>query len=248
MALSLMVVIYLQSVRGILPGAESAKPSLRERLVSLRDSLVPLLMPVIIFGGIFGGVFTATEAAAVATVYAFIVSCFIYKELTVKALYKVLVDSTVMTGVTCLLVGAATTFSWILATYQVPRLIGGWIEAVGGGQGIFLLLTIAVFLVFGLILDGLPAILIFFPILYPIATALQIHPLHFGILVIAAVEVAIVSPPLGLCLVIICSIAKIQLSETIRPSIPYISILIVDLIIMAFWPWLVLFLPTLFKL
>jgi len=94
----------------------------------------------------------------------------------------------------------------------------------------------------------LPAILIFFPILYPIATAFQVHPLHFGILVIAAVEIAIVSPPLGLCLVIICSIAKIKLSDTIRPSIPYITILIVDLIIMAFWPWLVLFLPTLFKL
>jgi len=109
-------------------------------------------------------------------------------------------------------------------------------------------LAIAVFLVFGLILDGLPAILIFFPILYPIATAFQVHPLHFGILVIAAVEIAIVSPPLGLCLVIICSIAKIKLSDTIRPSIPYITILIVDLIIMAFWPWLVLFLPTLFKL
>ena len=248
MALTLMVVIYIQSVRGILPGAESARPRLKEVLVSLRDSLVPLLMPVIIFGGIFGGVFTATEAAAVATVYAFLVSCCVYKELTVKALYKILVDSAVMTGVTCLLVGAATTFAWILATYQVPRLIGGWIEAVGGGPRIFLLLAIAVFLVFGLILDGLPAILIFFPILYPIATAFQVHPLHFGILVIAAVEIAIVSPPLGLCLVIICSIAKIQLSETIRPSIPYISILIVDLIIMAFWPWLVLFLPTLFKL
>jgi len=248
MALSLMGVIYIQSVRGTLPGAESAKPRLKEMLASLRDSLVPLLMPVIIFGGIFGGIFTATEAAAVATVYAFIVSFFIYKEMTVNTLYRVLVDSTVMTGVTCLLVGAATTFSWILATYQVPRLIGGWIEAVGGGPGVFLLLSIAVFLLFGLILDGLPAILIFFPILYPIATALQIHPLHFGILVIAAVEVAIVSPPLGLCLVIICSIAKIQLSDTIRPSIPYISILILDLIIMAFWPWLVLFLPAVFKL
>ncbi len=248
MALTLMLVIYIQAARGILPGAESAKPRLKEVLTSLGESLVPLMMPVIIFGGIFGGVFTATEAAAVSTVYAFLVSCCVYKELTVKSLYKILVDSTVMTGVTCLLVGAATTFAWILATYQVPRLIGTWIEAVGGGRGIFLLLAIAVFLVFGLILDGLPAILIFFPILYPIATSLHVHPLHFGILVIAAVEIAIVSPPLGLCLVIICSIAKIKLSDTIRPSIPYITILIMDLIIMAFWPWLVLFLPTVFKL
>ena len=248
MALSLMVVLYVQSVRGILPRAQSARPPFRVVLVSLRDSLVPLLMPVIIFGGIFGGVFTATEAAAVSTVYAFLVSCFIYKELTIRALYRVLVDTAVLTGMTCLLVGAATTFSWILATHQVPRLIGSGIEAIGGGPRIFLLLAVTVFLVFGLVLDGLPAILIFFPILYPIATALQIHPLHFGILVIAAVEIAIVAPPLGLCLVIICSIAKVQLADTIRPSIPYISILIVDLIIMVFWPQLVLILPQLFKL
>ncbi|MFI5340713.1 MAG: TRAP transporter large permease subunit, partial [Candidatus Methylomirabilales bacterium] len=82
MALTLMVVLYIQSIRGILPGAESARPRLREVLASLRDSLVPLLMPVIIFGGIFGGVFTATEAAAVATLYAFLISCCVYKELT----------------------------------------------------------------------------------------------------------------------------------------------------------------------
>ena len=248
MALTLMVIIYIQSVRGILPGAESARPSLKEMAASIVDSLIPLMMPVIIFGGIFAGIFTATEAAAVATVYAFIVSFFIYKEITVKDLYKILVDATVMTGVTCLLVGAATTFSWILATYQVPRLIGGWIESVGGGQGIFLLLSIAVFLVFGMILDGLPAILIFFPILFPIATSLHVHPLHFGVLVIAVVGIAIVAPPIGLCLVIICSLAKIKLSDTIRPLIPYTLILVIDLIVIAFWPWLVLSLPTFFRL
>jgi C4-dicarboxylate transporter DctM subunit len=248
MAVTLMVIIYIQSARGILPGAESAKPSLKEMLASIGDSLIPLMMPVIIFGGIFAGIFTATEAAAVATVYAFIVSFFIYKEITVRDLYKILVDSTVMTGVTCLLVGAATTFSWILATYQVPRLIGGWIESVGGGQGMFLLLTITVFLVFGMILDGLPAILIFFPILFPIATSVGVQPLHFGVLVIAVVGIAIVAPPIGLCLVIICSLAKIKLSDTIKPLIPYTLILIVDLIVIAFWPWLVMILPTVFKL
>ncbi|HWU40774.1 MAG TPA: TRAP transporter large permease subunit, partial [Candidatus Acidoferrum sp.] len=147
-----------------------------------------------------------------------------------------------------LLVGAATGFSWILATHQVPRMIGDFITAIGGGKAVFLIMTIAVFLVFGMILDGLPAILIFFPILFPIATAVGLHPLHFGELVIATIGVAIIAPPIGLCLVIICSIAKIKLSDTIQPLIPYTLILIVDLIIMAFWPRLVLFLPEVFKL
>ncbi len=248
MALTLMVLIYIQSVRGILPGATVARPSFREMLISIRDSVIPLMMPVIIFGGIFAGIFTATEAASVATVYAFLVSYFWYKEINRRDLYKILVDTAVMTGVVSLLVGAATGFSWILATHQVPRMIGDFITTIGGGKGIFLLMTIAVFLVFGMILDGLPAILIFFPILYPIAQSVGLHPLHFGVLVIAVIGVAIVAPPIGLCLVIICSIAKVKLTDTIQPLIPYTLILIIDLIIMAFWPWLVLFLPTVFKL
>ena len=127
------------------------------------------------------------------------------------------------------------------------RCSGSFIGSVSEGRVVFLLLTIAVFFVFGMILDGLPAILIFFPILFPIAQTLGIHPLHFGVLVIAIVGISIVAPPIGLCLVIICSLAKIKLTDTIKPLIPYTLILVIDLIVMAFWPWLVLFLPALFK-
>jgi C4-dicarboxylate transporter DctM subunit len=248
MAATLMIVIYIQSVKGILPGAEGKRAPLRVIMASFRDSVIPLLMPVIIFGGIFSGIFTATEAASVATVYAFIVSVFVYKEITRKDVEKILVDTAILTGVVCLLVGAASGFSWILATHQVPNILGSFIGSVSEGRAVFLILTIALFLFFGMILDGLPAILIFFPILYPIAISLGIHPLHFGVLVIAVVGIAIVSPPIGLCLVIICSIARISLTDTIRPLIPYILILVVDLVVIAFWPWLILFLPNLFKL
>ena len=247
MAATLMIVIYIQSSRGILPGSEGTRASFRDIMASFRDSVIPLMMPVIIFGGIFSGVFTATEAASVATVYAFIVSVFIYKEITVKDIGKILVDTAILTGVVCLLVGAASGFSWILATHQVPNILGGFIGSVSEGRVIFLLLTIAVFLFFGMILDGLPAILIFFPILYPIAQSMGLHPLHFGVLVIAVVGISIIAPPIGLCLVIICSLAKIKLTDTIRPLIPYTLILIGDLVVIAFWPWLILFLPALFK-
>jgi len=248
MALTLMIIIYYQSARGVLPGAEGKRATVTEILVSFKDSVIPLMMPVIIFGGIFSGIFTATEAASVATVYAFIVSVFVYKEIKTRDMVRILVDTALMTGVVCLLVGAATSFSWILATYQVPQMLGGFIGSVSEGKVVFLLLTIAVFFVFGMILDGLPAILIFFPILFPIAQTLGIHPLHFGVLVIAIVGISIVAPPIGLCLVIICSLAKIKLTDTIKPLIPYTLILVIDLIVMAFWPWLVLFLPGVFKL
>ncbi len=248
MAMTLMVIIYIQSSRGILPGAEGKRSPFKEIIASFKNSMIPLMMPVIIFGGIFGGVFTATEAASVATVYAFIISVFVYKEIKGRDLFRILVDTAVMTGVVCLLVGAATGFSWILATHQVPQILGTFIGSISEGRVIFLLMSIAVFLFFGMILDGLPAILIFFPILFPIASSLGIHPLHFGVLVIAIVGISIVAPPIGLCLVIICSIARIKLTDTIRPLIPYISILIIDLVVMAFWPWLVLILPAVFKL
>ena len=248
MAATLMVVIYVQSSKGILPGAEGTRASLRAILVSFGESVIPLMMPVIIFGGIFSGVFTATEAASVATVYAFIVSVFIYREIKWNQMGKILIDTAVLTGTVCLLVGAATGFSWILATHQVPQALGGFIGSVSEGRVIFLILTIVVFLFFGMILDGLPAILIFFPILYPIAQSLGLHPLHFGVLVIAVVGISIVAPPIGLCLVIICSLAKIKLTDTIRPLIPYTLILVGDLVVIAFWPWLILALPVLFKL
>ena len=247
MAATLMLIIYIQSSKGILPGAEGTRAPFRAILASFRDSVIPLMMPVIIFGGIFSGVFTATEAASVATVYAFIVSVFIYKEIKWKDMGKILMDTAVLTGAVCLLVGAATGFSWILATHQVPQALGNFIGSVSEGRVIFLILTIVVFLFFGMILDGLPAILIFFPILYPIAQSLGLHPLHFGVLVIAVVGISIVAPPIGLCLVIICSLAKIKLTDTIRPLIPYTFILVGDLVVIAFWPWLILVLPVLFK-
>jgi tripartite ATP-independent transporter DctM subunit len=248
MALTLMIIIYYQSAKGVLPAAEGKRATFKEIVASFKESVIPLMMPVIIFGGIFSGIFTATEAASVATVYAFIVSVFIYKEIKGGDIVRILVDTALMTGVVCLLVGAATSFSWILATYQVPQMLGAFIGSVSEGKIVFLLLTIAVFFVFGMILDGLPAILIFFPILFPIAQTLSIDPLHFGVLVIAIVGISIVAPPIGLCLVIICSLAKIKLTDTIKPLIPYTLILVIDLIVMAFWPWLVLFLPRIFKL
>ncbi|MBP1690983.1 MAG: C4-dicarboxylate transporter permease [Bacteroidetes bacterium] len=248
MALTLMGIIYAQSIQGVLPGASQKRAGFGEVLRSLRESIIPLMMPIIIFGGIFGGVFTATEAASVASLYAFVVSVLVYKELRRSDLYRILLDTMVLTGVVCLLVGAASCFSWILAAEQVPMLLGDFVGWVGGGRLTFLLLTVAIFFLFGMILDGLPAIIIFFPILFPLAQSLGIHPLHFGVLVIAVVGIAVVAPPVGICLVIICSIAKIRVTETYGPSVAYVLVLIVDLVIMAFWPWLVLFLPQVFRL
>ena len=154
-----------------------------------------------------------------ASVYAFIRLCLCLSSRSKqKIFYRIAVETAVMTGVVCLLVGAATCFSWILATHQVPRMLGDFIGSASGGKVVFLFLSIAVFFIFGALLDGLPAILIFFPILYPIAQSLGLHPYHYGVLVIAIIGISVVVPPIGLCLVIICSLAKIKLSDTIQTS------------------------------
>jgi C4-dicarboxylate transporter DctM subunit len=248
MAISLLVVIYIQACRGTLPAAHEARPSWRELRRAIGDSLIPLMMPVIIFGGIRAGIFTATEGAAVAAAYAFVVSVFVYRQMTLSDVYRVLTNTAVLTGVVCLLVGAATLFSWILAAQGVPDLIGRTIGAVPGGQWTFLALSIVLFLVFGMVLDGLPAILIFFPIMLPLAQAMQVDPLHYGVLVIAVIGIAIVAPPVGLCLVILCGLSGTKVTETTRPLLPYMAVLGLDLAIIAAWPWLVLALPRFFRL
>ena len=239
----------------ILAGGLMEQGGISQRLVRLASNLVGhirgglgfvVVVSEILFYGISGS--SIADASAIGSLLLMVIIYIQCKEITRKDLYKILVDTAVMTGVVSLLVSAATGFSWILATHQVPRTIGNFIVSVGGGHVTFLLLSIVVFFVFGMMLDGLPAILIFFPILFPIATSVGVQPLHFGVLVIAVVGISIVAPPIGLCLVILCSLAKIKLTDTILPLSPSIAILVVDLVIIAFWPGLVMILPTLFKL
>jgi tripartite ATP-independent transporter DctM subunit len=245
MAVTLAILIYFQARSGTLPDATGKRATFRQMISSLVRAILPLGLPLIIFGGILGGIFTATEAAVIAAIYAFVVGVFVYKEITLKQTFEILVTTTKLTGVVCLLIGFATGFSWVLATNQLPQVLGSWITSVSPNQYVFMLFTIIVFLFFSAVLDGLPAMLIFFPILYPTAVQLGIDPLHYGILIIGTMGIGLVLPPIGIVLVIICSITKIQLADTIRPMMPYLAVLVLDLVIISFWPGLVLVLPKL---
>lgn len=245
MAITLAVLIYFQARRGTIPDATGKRASLNKLVSSFVQALLPLGLPLIIFGGILGGIFTATEAAVIAAVYSFIVGALIYKEITLRQIFVILVTTTKLTGVVCLLVGLATGFSWVLATNQLPQVLGSWLISLSPNKYFFMVFTILIFLFFSAILDGLPAMLIFFPILYPTAVQLGIDPLHYGILIIGTMGIGLILPPIGIVLIIICSITKIRLGDTIKPMMPYLMVLVLDLIIIAFWPQLVLVLPRL---
>jgi tripartite ATP-independent transporter DctM subunit len=244
MGLCLMGLIYYQARKGILPGGEQAF-NVKELWRDTVRGIIPLLMPVIIFGGILGGIATATEVAVFAVIYAVIVGVMLYKEIKLSDLPKILTQTVMVTGSTMWLTGGSMIFAWILVNKRVPEMVGNMILPFTNNPYVFLVIAIFVFILGAAILDGLPALLIFYPILNPIALKLGVHPIHFATVAVATCGIGLIFPPIGLLLIVVCSIAKASLSSVLKPMIPYIAILIISLIIVAFNPWYVLLLPKL---
>lgn len=246
MALALMGLVYAQSRMGLLPAGE-AKASWRQTWIAFRRSLVPLMLPVIIFGGILGGIFSPTEAAAVAVLYAAI-AAFVYRELSSRLFYEILVETAMITGAVGLILGAANGFSSLLALEGVPDQVGAFITGLSSNPIFFLILTNLIFLVFGAILDGIPALLLFLPIFLPVSTSLGIDPLHFTLLSVASLGVGLVLPPIGIMLLVVCSVTKTSLGAVSRAMLPYLAILGLCLLFIIAVPAVVLVLPRAFGL
>lgn len=245
MAAGLLALIYFQARRGLLPDARDPF-SWREIAGSLSDSLLALLLPVIIFGGILLGVATPTEIAAVAAVYSVAISAFAYKELDWPGLLHALEQTTVLTGVALLLIGFASTFSWILASQQFPAAIAGLMLSISREPWVFMALSVAVFLLAGVFLEGLPAIIVLVPILLPISTTLGIDPIHYAIVAIGAVGVGIFMPPLGIGILLAAALADRRVDQVGRVFIPYFLTLTLVLIVIAYVQLLSTWLPSIF--
>ena len=247
MAIALMVLVFVQSKRGLLPAGER-KASFAERIQALRGAVFPLLLPIIIFGGILGGVFSPTEAAGVAVLYALFVATFIYREMTFKLFYSLLVDTAMTTGAIGLILGAASAFSAILSFGGVPDQVADLIIGFSSDPLFFLIAANLVFLFFGAILDGIPALLLFVPILLPVAKSLGINTLHFALMSVASLGVGLVVPPIGILVLVVCSITKTPLGDVSKAMVPYLGILLLCLLLMIVFPPLILYLPHYFGL
>ncbi len=241
LALAIMILIYVQARRDGIGG--EARASLAELGVALKDALIPLLMPVIIFGAILGGIADPTEAAVLAVIYAFIVGLFVYKEIAWSDLPKILVDSAVTSGVVIFMVGAASSFSWLLAVEQVPVHLAAAMTSISKEPWVFFVISIIIFIVLGAILEGLPAVIICLPIFLPIATRMGIDPLHYSIVVVAAIGVGLFLPPIGIGLYIAATFANLRVDQTIRAMLPYLGVLFVGILILIAFPWLTLVVP-----
>ena len=218
----------------------------REKLRICVNGLLPILMVVIILGGIYGGIFTPTEASAVAVVYGFIVSFFVYKDLKLADLPKVLLQTCSLTGVVLLVLGMASLFSFVLTFERIPHLLADLITIYAFNWVVFLLMVHLVFLVLGMIMDALPPIIVLMPILVPAGVAFGIEPMHLGIVIAANVGIGMISPPVGICLFVSCGISGTPIESVVRPLIPFLLVLLATLLLISYVPGITLFLPTLF--
>jgi tripartite ATP-independent transporter DctM subunit len=205
---------------------------------------VPALMtPIIIVGGILGGWFTATESAAIAVLYATIVSVFYYREVGVKQLYAAVVDTGRLASVALFCVGTASVFGWLLAYYQIPKALLANVTEWGLGPiGVGFLIA-ASFLVVGCFLDAIPAIIIVGTVLQPLAQSVGLHPVSFAIIGIVSLAFGLVTPPYGMCLMISCAVAKVPLRFALKDTMIMLVPMLLVLIAIILWPELPLLLP-----
>jgi C4-dicarboxylate transporter DctM subunit len=206
-----------------------------------RRAIVPLGLPVLLFGGIFTGLTTVTEAALVAVVYALVVAV-AAGAMSRRDLLERLSHSGVVTATTLWVLAAASAFAWILVREWVPQTLGEWMSGLGG-PGLFLVVTVVIFVVIGALLEGLPALLIFGPILFPIARSFGLDPVHYGIVIVAAMGIAFFLPPVGVGLSIASGIARVDIDDVSRAYLPYLLALLLGLAAITTFPSLTLVLP-----
>ena len=243
LGLMLMLAIYVRARMVDLP--RQPRASLREALQAGRDSLWGLLLIVIILGGIYGGIFTPTEAAAVAAVYAFVIAVFVYRDIGMKDVPRVLVDAGKVTVMLMFIVANALLFAHVLTTERIPQTIAGQIMGMGMEAWQFLIVVNILLLVAGMFMEPTGIILIMAPILFPIATQLGIDPVHLGIIMVVNLEIGMVTPPVGLNLFVTAGITGMSIMQVVRAAAPWLMVLLTFLVIITYVPQITLFLPNL---
>ncbi len=213
------------------------------RLRFFRKSVWGLMLVVIIVGGIYSGIFTATEAAAMAAVYAFFVAVFVYKDLRMKDVPRVLLDSANMSAMLLYIIANAVLFSFVLANENLPRRLADWMLSMDLGQTGFLFVVNLILLAAGNFMDPSSIILIMAPIFFPTAVQLGVNPVHFGILIDVNMEVGLCHPPVGLNLYVASGISKLGITELTKAVLPWLVTMLVFLVIVTYWPWLTLVVP-----
>jgi C4-dicarboxylate transporter, DctM subunit len=221
------------------------KASWAERWAAFRKSAWGLFLIVIVMGGIYSGKFTPTEAAAMAAVYAFVIAVFVYKDLRLKQVAKVLLDSASLSAMLLYIITNAMLFSFLMTSENIPQAMAGWITDQGLGVVTFLLVVNLLLLLAGNVMEPSSIVLIMAPILFPVAMKLGIDPVHFGILIVVNMEVGMCHPPVGLNLYVASGITKMGISELTVAVLPWLMTMLGFLVLVTYVPQISLWLPNL---
>lgn len=241
---SLMLLCYIIAKKRGYRG--TVKPSLRGFLTSLRDSLWGLMMPVIILGGIYGGVFTPTEAAAVACVYAFFVGTVVYKELSFRDFIKGFSEAGVTSAMVLFILATATAMGWIMTTEQIPVKVANYLSSVSNSTQVLLLLINVILLITGCLMELNAAIMILGPIFLPLIMNTDINLIHFGVIMVVNMTLGLLTPPLGIHLFVAGTLTEgVTFKQIVRAVMPFLIILLVDLMLFTYIPQLSLVLMNL---
>ncbi|TWT87370.1 Sialic acid TRAP transporter permease protein SiaT [Pseudobythopirellula maris] len=242
--LCLMIACWFICPEEVDPEAESGVVSAHPSFFSSALQALPsLLLIVIVLWGILGGAFSATEAAAIAVLYAFLLATVFYREVPLKDLPRICVETGVSTAVIFFLIGASMAMSWVMAREGIPQIVAEGMMGLSDNPIVILLLINLLLLFVGTFMDMTPAVLIFTPIFLPMWISMGYDPLHFGVVMIVNLCIGLCTPPVGTCLFIGCSVGKTSIAEVVKPLLPLFVAMFVALMLITYWPALSLWLP-----
>lgn len=240
----LMIISYIIAVKRNYPKGD--KIPFRQAILIVKDAVLGLMTAVIIIGGVLSGIFTATESAAIACVYAFFITFFVYREIPISRMSKILYNSLKTLALVLGLIAAANAFGWMLAYLKVPTLATNALLSITNNRILLLLLINVLVLLLGCIMDMAPLILILTPILLPVVTQLGMSPIHFGVMLILNLAIGLCTPPVGSALFVGCAVGKISIEKVTRSLLPFYATMVIVLLLITFIPDLVMFVPNMF--
>lgn len=236
MGIGLMMIAIVQAYRRNYP--KGTPLSIKTIFVTLKDASWGLMTPIIILGGIFSGVFTPSEAAVVAVNYALIVSLFIYRDLSLRQIYGILLRSAMTTSVIMLVIAMSAVLSWTLSSWQVPSSLASTVLSYSTNPYVIMLLVVLVILLTGIFIETASALIILTPVLLPLVTQLGIDPIHFGLIIVVGLAIGMITPPVAINLYVASSVTRLPLEQITKAIIPYLLVLIAVLMFVVYIPML----------
>ncbi len=232
---SLMLVVYLSSDKEY---NREKKFEFKKFKKALKESILALGVPFIVVGGILGGIFTATESAAVAVVYAFLVSFFFYRELTLKKAYEAAVNAIKMSSIILIIISIATVFSWFLSMNNIQQLLSSAFLSLTHDKIVLIILVNLFLLLMGTFVETTASLILFTPVVLPLLSSLGVDPLTSGVVIVTNLAIGMLTPPLGICLIVSGAIAKSKILDISKAILPFLAVMIVDLFLISFVPFL----------